>query len=386
MAKIDRMTERERYRTRGGYYLMRGEPLQAIEEYTALVNQFPSDTAGYANLALAYFYTRNMSKALEEGKKAVEISPSNVVQRNNVALYALYAGDFDTAAKEEQTVLGMNPSFEKAYEGLALAQLAQGKPADATATWQRLQSLSARGASRAAMGLADIASYEGRPADAADLLGNGISGDQAHQDAESAADKLAALALVQRALGKNSDAIASADAATKASKDESVYFRAGRAYLETGQEPKLRLIAADLATRISHDAQAYAKILEAENQLLHGHAQDAIETLQEAQKLADMWLAHFDLGQAYLDAEAFPEASSQFETCLKRKGEATSIFLDDAPSYHFLPPVYYYLGRAQEGMNSGGGADSYKIFLALREKASGDPLISDAQKRLASLK
>ncbi|MGH9511155.1 MAG: protein kinase domain-containing protein [Terriglobales bacterium] len=386
MSKIDRMTERERYRTRGGYYLMRGEPLQAIEEYTALVNQFPSDTAGYANLALAYFYTRNMAKALEEGKKAIEISPKNVVQRNNVALYALYAGDFDTAAREEQTVLEMNSSFEKAYEGLALAQLGQGKPADATATWQKLQSLSARGASKAATGLADLASYEGRITDAEDLLSKGVIGDQAIHDVESASDKLAALAVVQQALGKNSAAIASADAAAKGSKDESVYFRAGRVYLGAGQDPKLRLMDADLAARISHDSQAYAKILEGESQLAHGNAKDAIETFQQAQKLADMWLAHFDLGRAYLDSGAFPEASSQFDTCLKRKGEATSIFLDDVPSYHFLPPVYYYQGRAQEGMKSSGAADSYKAFLDIKKKAPGDPLAADARKRLASLK
>lgn len=148
----------------------------------------------------------------------------------------------------------------------------------------------------------------------------------------------------------------------------------------------MRLIAADLATRISHDAQAYAKILEAEDKLAHNNPQDAIETLQEAQKIADMWLVHFDLGRAYLEAGAFPEASSQFDTCLKRKGEATSIFLDEAPSYHFLPPVYYYQGRAQEGMKSSGASDSYKTFLAIKEKASDDPLVTDARKRLASLK
>jgi tetratricopeptide (TPR) repeat protein len=327
-----------------------------------------------------------MSKALDEGKKAVEISPKNVVQRNNLALYALYAGDFDTASKEEQNVLGMNPSFEKAYEGLALAQLGQGKPADATVTWQKLQSLSARGASKAVVGLADLASYEGRLSDAADLLQKGITGDQAIQDAESAADKLAALAIVQQMLGKNADAVTSDDAATKASKDESIYFRAGRTYLAAGQTPKLRLMAADLAARISHDSQAYAKILEAESQLGQNHPQDAIATLQDAQKLADMWLVHFDLGRAYLDAGAFPEASSQFETCLQRRGEVTSIFLDDVPSYHFLPPVYYYLGRAQEGMKSSGAADSYKTFLAIKEKSTADPLIADARKHLAALK
>jgi len=62
MSRIDRMTDREKYRTRSGYYLlMRNQP-KAIEELTALVKQFPSDTAGHANLALAYFYQRDMTK------------------------------------------------------------------------------------------------------------------------------------------------------------------------------------------------------------------------------------------------------------------------------------------------------------------------------------
>jgi len=29
--------------------------------------------------------------------------------------------------------------------------------------------------------------------------------------------------------------------------------------------------------------------------------------------------------------------------------EATAVFLDDVPTYRLFPPVYYYLGRAQEG-------------------------------------
>ncbi|MBV9573521.1 MAG: hypothetical protein JOY93_05665, partial [Acidobacteriales bacterium] len=198
-----------------------------------------------------------------------------------------------------------------------------------------------------------------------------------------AADKSAALGLLQLALAKGGAAMASADAASKASKEESIYFRAGRVYLETGQDSRLRPITADLAARASHDAHAYAKILDAESKLRHGNAQAAIETLQEAQKIADMWLTHFDLGLAYLQAGQFPEASSQFDACLKRKGEATAIFLDDVPSYHFFPPVYYYQGRAQEGMKSGGAADSYKTFLALKKDSKDDPLVEDAKKRLA---
>ncbi len=58
MTHIDRMTDREKYRTRSAYFLfMRNQP-KAIEELSALVSQYPADTVGHANLALAYFYGR----------------------------------------------------------------------------------------------------------------------------------------------------------------------------------------------------------------------------------------------------------------------------------------------------------------------------------------
>ena len=56
----------------------------AIEEFHALVEEFPSDSAGLANLAVAYFLKRDMGRALEQGRRAVELSPKNVLQRNNV--------------------------------------------------------------------------------------------------------------------------------------------------------------------------------------------------------------------------------------------------------------------------------------------------------------
>ena len=70
----------------------------------------------------------------------------------------------------------------------------------------------------------------------------------------------------------------------------------------------------------------------------------------------------------------------------KRRGEATSVFLDDEPSYHHFPAVLYYLGRAQEGLQSAGAASSYRAFLAIKTKASDDPLVADATKRLAGSK
>jgi hypothetical protein len=45
--------------------------------------------------------------------------------------------------------------------------------------------------------------------------------------------------------------------------------------------------------------------------------------------------------------------------------------------------VYYYLGRAQEGLNSPAAAESYKAFVAIKNGGQ-DPLLADARRRLPS--
>lgn len=386
MSHIDRMTDREKYRTRSGYYLfMRNQP-KAMEELSALVSQYPADTAGHANLALAYFYSRDMNKALEEQKRALEIIPHSVLQQVNYSMYALYAGDFDTAAREAQAILQENPNFDQALRTAALAELGLGHNAEAQAEYGKLQAVSPYGPSLAATGLADLALYEGKLSDAASILGKAIASDVAAKDAESTADRTATLALVQITLGKTKEAISSADKASSTSKDHGVIYRAAQVYIAAGQEAKALQLVASLSQRLETEPQVYAKLIAGEAQLKKGNARDALNSFQEAQKLADTWLGHFDLGRAYLDAGAFTEASSEFDVCLKRRGEATSIFLDDVPSYHVLPAVYYYQGRAREGLDSPGAAESYKTFLAIKEKGAGDPLVADATKRIGSSK
>jgi len=381
---IDRMTDREKYRTRSGYYLLMRDQFKAMQELNALVSEYPADTSGHANLALAYFYNRNMNKALEEQKRALEITPHSVLQRVNYSMYALYAGDFDTAVKEAQALVQENPKFDQALRTSALADLGLGHNEQARQIYVKLQDVNAYGASIAANGLADLALYEGRLADAAGILEKAISVDLAAKDTESAADRLATLALAQTTLGKTQEALASAGKAAAGSKEPGVLYRAAQVYIAAGQEAKALQLVAPLAQRLEPEPQVYAKLLAGEAQLKKGNARDALNTFQEAQKLADTWLGHFDLGRAYLDLSAFTEASSEFDVCLKRRGEATSVFLDDVPSYHLLPPVYYYQGRAREGLNSPGASESYKQFISIKEKGAGDPLVTDAQRRISS--
>ena len=74
---LDRMTEREKYRSRGVYYfgVVRNYK-EAIKTYETLVGLYPADNTGYANLALAHVYDRNIPKAIEMGRKAIEYLPA----------------------------------------------------------------------------------------------------------------------------------------------------------------------------------------------------------------------------------------------------------------------------------------------------------------------
>jgi tetratricopeptide (TPR) repeat protein/predicted Ser/Thr protein kinase len=384
LANLDRMSKREQYRTRGAYDLVMREPGKALAEFEQLVKLYPADTAGIGNLALAHFYRREMADALEDGRKAIAIYPKNVIQRNNVALYAMYAGDFTMGVSESNTVLQLNPSFAKGYVGLALSQLGLGDTEAAGATWRKLATVSERGASMAAIGLADLALYQGRADDAMSILTKGIEADLARKDTPAAAVKMMALAQAQQAAGKTAAALATAERALAASKDESVLVPAARFFVEGGRDARALEIARALAARTEADPRAYARLIEGEVKLHGGDARRAVQDFEAAKAIADTWLGRFDLARAELKLGAFKDAETQLEACLKRRGEATALFLDDVPTYRYFPPVEYELARAQEGLGLPAAGDSYKAFLAMRGADTADPQVADARKRLAA--
>jgi tetratricopeptide (TPR) repeat protein len=383
LAKIDRMSERERYRTRGAYYVIIRDLDKAIEEQMQLVNLYPADNAGIANLALAYFYRRDMQRALKEGQRAAEMSSGNAVQWSNVGLYAMYAGDFNAAIRDQQEVLKKYPSLEYGYIGTALPQLALGLSKEAAKTYGRLEKLGPGGASSASAGLADIALYEGRASDALKILEKGITEDLANKNADGAAIKVAMLTEAELLLGKPTEASRDAQRALALSKETDVMFWGARAYIGAGQGQKAAAIARQLESRLQPDPQAYGKLVEGEIELKHGKAQEGLKLFLDARKIADTWMGRFDSARAYIEAGAFAQADSEIETCLKRRGEVTALFLDESPTYHLFPPVYYYLGRAQEGLKSPAAKESYQTFLNMQSKGAG-PLLADARRRLGS--
>ena len=66
LSLMDRMTERERYRTLGLWFSGPGASYeQAIENFEKLVALYPADRAGQSNLAFAYFQMLDFKKAMD---------------------------------------------------------------------------------------------------------------------------------------------------------------------------------------------------------------------------------------------------------------------------------------------------------------------------------
>jgi tetratricopeptide (TPR) repeat protein len=213
---LDRMTPREKYRTRGLYYLgIERDYEQAIANFERLVNEYPADNMGYGNLALAYIYVRNIRKAVEVGRKATEVYPANLLQRTNYATYSMYAGDFDTAVEQTGIVLKQNPSYEFAHLTLALSTLARGDLAAAGVAYARLAAVSPLGRSLANMGEADLEIYLGRPRRALEILANGVAVDEKEHSTSNLAVKYVAMAEASLATGDRNGAVAAADAARR---------------------------------------------------------------------------------------------------------------------------------------------------------------------------
>jgi tetratricopeptide (TPR) repeat protein len=155
--------------------------------------------------------------------------------------------------------------------------------------------------------------------------------------------------------------------------------------VESGEIEKAEQIADKLASHFEPEPRALGKLIDGELQLRRGRYPDAISAFQEAQKLADSWLGRFDMGRTYLEAGHYPDADNEFDVCIKRRGEATAVFLDDEPTLRYIPPIYYDQGRAREGLQSPSAADFYKTFLTIKHAAEADPMVIDAKRRLSAL-
>jgi serine/threonine protein kinase/tetratricopeptide (TPR) repeat protein len=378
---LNGMTEREKYTTRGYFFRVTGDYQQCVKEYGELIARYAADVVGHNQLAQCSTQLRNMPRAVDEMRQAVAILPNRVVFRANLALFENYAGEFQAGEREARTIREPHPY---ALLALAFAQLGQGQLPQARETYQKLATVEGLGPSFAASGLGDLAALEGRYSDAVQILRQGAAQDLTDKNPDRAAAKFAALATTELLRGQPRAAIEAADKALATSKTVKIRFLAARVFVEAGQIPRARALMTALNAELQAEPQAYAKIIEGELALKNGDPRQAIKVLLGANDLLDTWIGHVDLGRAYLEANAVPQADAEFDRGIKRRGEALALFLDEDATFSYLPPVYYYQGRVREMLKNAGSAASYREYLKLRGKSSEDPLLPEVVRRAGS--
>jgi len=306
-----------------------------------------------------------------------------VIQQSNVALYAMYAGDFGGAAAMAKKVVAEQPTYVNGYLPLAIDALSRGDDAAASRAYDDMAKAGARGASLASTGRADLALYVGHAAAAERELDKTIQADLDAKNSSGAALKYLVLAEARAAQGKKPQAIDAVTRSLALTHSLETLLLAARVNIALGRIPEARALAAELDRALQKQNRAYAKVALAEIALSEKKTSAAVDLLGQAQQLSDVWLAHFDLGVAFVQAGHFAEAVSELEACEKRRGEATALFLDEVPTVRYLASLPYWIGRAQEGLGMAAPAKArYEAFLALRKDSADDALVADARRRI----
>jgi len=303
------------------------------------------------------------------------------LERLNLAFFSSFTGDFQTGEREARTALEISPS-EVAQINLGEAQLGEGKLSDAAETYHGLEKFGPRGASLAASAQADLALYQGRFSEQVRLLEQGANADLQAKTPENATSKFAALAYGELLRGQGRAAVSSAEKALANGQTLQIRFLAGRVFAEAGDTAQAKKMADSLAKETQPEPQAYAKIIEGKLALKQGDSALAVKDITDANNLLDTWIGRFELGRAYLEAGQFPEADSEFDRCIKRRGEALELFMDNTVTYGYLPYVYYYQGRVRQGLKTPAFADSYRTYLSTRGQSTEDPLVAEVRKNL----
>jgi tetratricopeptide (TPR) repeat protein len=350
LTEMDSMTERERYRTLGLYYVaVAGDYPKAVESYQALVDKYPADNTGHNNMAISYYFMLDFKKAMEAAGKGLDIYPSNKTVISNYALFAMLAGEFDNGARHAAELLAVDAGMWKAWLPIAMAQLAAGDLDAAKQAYQSMAKASDRGAPFANLGLADIALFEEDYSKAAELLEAGVSGDSVDGNKRLLGRKYIALAEARAGLGDVAGAREALRQGLDTQQGNGQLVPAALISIAIGDVALAAEIAETLGQELQPNSRSFGRVIDGAIATQEGRHADAVDALRAAIALTDSWLVRFYLGRAYFEAGRYIEALDEFDICLQRRGEATALFQDDdEPTWHAMARLNAWMAKARE--------------------------------------
>jgi serine/threonine-protein kinase len=378
LARREMLSERDAIQIDAAYFLVRDESSKVVADQEKLLVTWPLDTRMRSNLAATYYQQGLFRKALETGLLAAKEHPRLVVARSNLVCYSLAVGDAEQALNEARDVIAQFPhvpTYLRAFAAAASALL--GRAEDVEAFRRELEG---HAPSAGALLGADLALYEGRLRDAVAMLEAATKSTEAAKDPTEAE---AVWAMLAEALLRQGNLVRAREAAmhVKGSPEMLVSFRVARVLAAAGKPEEARLIRERIASRPGERAPLLARLIDADVLLGRHSPLAAMDALGDIGTTAGSWLAHAERGVAAFEAGRLDDAERELGIAVQLRAVGAASFFDDTTTLRYLPPAYYFLARAKDGLHHRDAREAYSTFLALEPDAQGDPLVTDARRR-----
>lgn len=347
----------------------------AAEAYEELIAAYPADATARSDFASVAFRTLDFSTAVEQTRRALEIYPNSGPLWADRALYAMYTGDWVTVADAVERAAAGGETLRSLLPAAA-AEMANGNHRSARELFANAEAGDNR-----ELALADIDLFLGSTDAARERIQSSVESDS---DDAIAAAKQILLAEAYAAQGQPGEAVAAAESALQRSDSNAVMASSALVLIRSGSADRAQSLADAMTVADTATTRAYGRLLQGLLLRAHERPTDAVFALRDATNTADLWLVRYELGKTYVSTGNFTEALDELTVAANRRGEAMSLFQDGLSTFRHLSELPYWMGRAQQGLNTRAAARaSYESFLETQPEDA--PLAQDARQRIAAL-
>ena len=388
----DKVSERERFRLSGTYYLLvTGELEKAIQTYTLWATTYPRSSEPFGNLGVDYTYLGQYEKGVEASLEDLRLNPGSAAAYTNlVGLYAALQHLDKAKEKYDQAVDHKvnNPFLHGNRYGIAFLEN------DASGMQQQIAAAAAKPGEDVLLSFAsDTEAFHGRLAASRDLSKRAISFALHDDSPETAAAWQMDVAL--RDAEFNNVALSRQEAATAltTASTRDVSILAALALARIGDTAKAKRIADDVAVRFPLNTvinRYWLPTIYASIEIDRGNPARAVELLQTTPDYElGSPLPQFEVGgslypvyvrgQAYLSLHQGKEAAEEFQKYLDHSGVAVNCPL--------AALARLQLARSNMLMGDTKSAkEKYQEFFLLWKSSDPDiPILRQAQREYAKL-
>jgi tetratricopeptide (TPR) repeat protein len=384
---VEHVSEGEKRKILGDYFLLIRDYDQAIAELQVLARLHPQDAAAHLNLGQCYLGNFDFEQALAETEEAVRLDPQPSPLTNLADIYLL-RGEADRGILLAEQILRDNPNEQRALYDLGRGYIAKRQLDQARKVFERLAAGRGEMESDARAALADLAVASGRFREGVAQLQTAIILDRRKGMAYGAATKTLQLAAIYLKRGSEEQFNKATAEIEKGETEPQLLLLTGSLYARAHRTDRAGGVLALLERQTNQDQvpmlNSAVQLLHADIELAQRDPNSAVKAAEAAVRYENSTFAHETLGRAYHAAGRYRDAIREFEGVLSRSNERIESY--DRPAFHDVVELHYSLGVLYDQVGQTDRASVHlKEFLSYWSNPDTDmEIYKDAKRRLGT--